>query len=380
MKWKINSLQYSSILALLIYIPILGIGTHSIINIAKNDAYLSTIITAILGIIVLLLFNYIHSYDKNNSISTTIINLYGKVLGTIINLIICSIFLIISITYLYNLSNFITSQFLNQTPSIIIIISITILIAYNLSKGFQNMSRVSLILFTITLILYILTFIFLMPHTDINKLKPLLSNNITSITKAGINLTFTNILPIFALLCIPKNNIKDNQKLNKYITIFYIIAISLCIIVITATISTLGIYLTKMYQYPEYITLKEVNLLGFIERSENILSIQWILGYFVAISLFIYYISSTIKIKEDTPNNIITIIILIVTIYLTRKIFKNNTMFNYYIINIFHELNNIYKKAKDTKLVSFFYIKYLMNFFTNTLSRLVETMSFIFTC
>ena len=152
MKWKINSLQYSSILALLIYIPILGIGTHSIINIAKNDAYLSTIVTAILGIIVLLLFNYIHSYDKNNSISTTIINIYGKVLGTIINLIICSIFLIISITYLYNLSNFITSQFLNQTPSIIIIISITILIAYNLSKGFQNMSRVSLILFTITLI------------------------------------------------------------------------------------------------------------------------------------------------------------------------------------------------------------------------------------
>ena len=197
------------------------------------------------------------------------------------------------------------------------------------------MSRVSLILFTITLILYILTFIFLMPHTDINKLKPLLSNNITSITKAGINLTFTNILPIFALLCIPKNNIKDNQKLNKYITIFYIIAISLCIIVITATISTLGIYLTKMYQYPEYITLKEVNLLGFIERSENILSIQWILGYFVALSLFIYYISSTIKIKEDTPNNIITIIILIIAIYLTRKIFKNNTMFNYYITNIF---------------------------------------------
>ena len=69
MKWKINSLQYSSILALLIYIPILGIGTHSIINIAKNDAYLSTIITAILGIIIILLFNYIHSYNKDNHLS-----------------------------------------------------------------------------------------------------------------------------------------------------------------------------------------------------------------------------------------------------------------------------------------------------------------------
>lgn len=335
MKWKINSLQYSTILALLIYIPILGIGTHLIINMAKNDAYISTIIMGILGITIILLFNYIHSYNKDKPISTTIINLYGKVLGNIINTIICIIFLIISITYLYNLSNFITSQFLNQTPTIIIVISITILITYNLSKGFQNMSRVSLILFTITLILYILTFIFLMPHTDINKLKPLLSNNITSITKAGIHLTFTNILPIFALLCIPKNNVKDNQKLNKYIIIFYIIAISLCIILITATISTLGIYITRMYQYPEYIALKEVNLLGFIERSENILSIQWILGYFVSISLFIYYISSTIKIKEDTPNNIITIIILIIAIYLTRKIFKNNTMFNYYITNIF---------------------------------------------
>ena len=160
MKWKINSLQYSTILALLIYIPILGIGTHLIINMAKNDAYISTIIMGILGITIILLFNYIHSYNKDKPISTTIINLYGKVLGNIINTIICIIFLIISITYLYNLSNFITSQFLNQTPTIIIVISITILITYNLSKGFQNMSRVSLILFTITLILYILTFIF----------------------------------------------------------------------------------------------------------------------------------------------------------------------------------------------------------------------------
>ena len=335
MKWKINSLQYSSILALLIYIPILGIGTHSIINIAKNDAYLSTIITAILGIIIILLFNYIHSYNKDKPISTTIINLYGKVLGNVINTIICIIFLIISITYLYNLSNFITSQFLNQTPTIIIVISITILIAYNLSKGFQNMSRVSLILYIISIILFILTLIFLIPHIDINKLKPFLSNGITSITKAGALLTSTNILPIFALLCIPKNNIKNNNKLNKYLIIFYIMAVISCFILVATTISSLGIYLTKMYQYPEYIALKEVNLLGFIERSENILSIQWILGYFVALSLFTYYISSSIKIKKDTPNNIITIIILIITIYLTRKIFKNNTMFNYYITNIF---------------------------------------------
>lgn len=335
MKWKINSLQYATILAFLIYIPILGIGTHIIINISRNDAYISTIIMGILGIIILLLFNYIHSYNKDKPISNTITQLYGKILGNIINTIICIIFLIISITYLYNLSNFITSQFLNQTPTIIIVISITILIAYNLSKGFQNMSRVSLILFTISITLFILTVIFLLPHTDINKLKPFFSNNITSITKSGILLTSINILPIFSLLCIPKNNIKDNNKLNKYLIIFYIIAILSCFVLITTTISSLGIYLSEMYQYPEYIALKEINLLGFIERSENILSIQWILGYVVAISMLIYYISSTIKIKNDKPNNIITIIILILAIYLTRKLFKNNTMFNYYITNIF---------------------------------------------
>lgn len=335
MKWKINSLQYSVIITFLIYIPILGIGTNLLINIAKNNAYISTIIMGITGVLILLLFNYIHSYNKDKPISTTIINLYGKVLGSIINTIICIIFLIISITYLYNLSNFITSQFLSQTPTVIIVISIAILIAYNLSKGFQNMSRVSLVLFIINIILFILTLIFLIPHTDINKLKPFLSNDITSITKAGLLLASTNILPIFALLCIPKNNIKDNKKLSKYLVTFYTTTIISCFLLVSTTISTLGIYLSKMYQYPEYITLKEVNLLGFIERSENILSIQWILGYFVAISLFIYYISSTIKIKEDTPNNIITIIILIITIYSTRKIFKNNTMFNYYITNIF---------------------------------------------
>ena len=335
MKWKINSLQYSTILAFLIYIPILGIGTHAIIKLSGNDAYLSPIIMGVLGLLILLLFNYIHSYDKDNPINITIINLYGKVLGTIINIIICLIFLIISITYLYNITNFITSQFLNQTPIIFVILSITIAILYNISKGFQNISRVSLILFVINITLFILTIIFLIPNIEINKLKPFISNDITSIIKSGLLLTSTNILPIFALLCIPKNNIKDNNKLNKYLIIFYIIAIISCFILISTTISSLGIYLSKMYQYPEYITLKEVNLLGFIERSENILSIQWILGYFITLSLLIYYISSNIKIKEDKPNTIITAIILIIVIYLTKKIFKNNTMFNHYTVYIF---------------------------------------------
>lgn len=335
MKWKINSLQYSTILALIIYIPLLGIGSNLIINMAENNSYISTIIMSILGIIIIMLFKYIHNHNKDAHISKTIIKLYGKLFGSILNAIICIIFLIISITYLYNISNFITSQFLNQTPTIIINISVAILIAYNLSKGFQNMSRLSLILFTISTTLFILTLIFLIPHTDLNKLKPILNNDIKTIAKTGFLLASTNILPIFSLLCIPKNNIKDNNKLNKYLTIFYIFAILECIIVVITTIGSLGIYLSKMYQYPEYIVLKEVNILGFIERSENILSIQWILGYIITISQLIYYISSTIKITNDTPNNIITIIVLIIVIILTNIIFKNNTMFNHYITNVF---------------------------------------------
>ena len=140
-------------------------------------------------------------------------------------------------------------------------------------------------------------------------------------------------IPIFTILMIPKNNIVDNKNYNKTILIAYAIGSSIIIIISTLTIGILGQYLTDIYQYPEYIVLKKISLFDFIDRIENIICIFWIFSTFISISMCSYYITNTIK-KNDKPKKLAIIVVTIIVL-LSINVFKNNTTFNYYIINIY---------------------------------------------
>ena len=65
--------------------------------------------------------------------------------------------------------------------------------------------------------------------------------------------------------------------------------------IIFITLGNLGINLSQLYQYPEYIVLKRINLFEFLDRIENLLSIQRILKIYISLSFFTYFISNTIK-------------------------------------------------------------------------------------
>ena len=97
MKEKINNLDISSILFLQLFSCSLGIAPYITIKITGIDAYISIIIGTIIGIIPILILIYIFNYeiDKPIHIKTKII--YGKTLGTIINIILTIIYIILTL-------------------------------------------------------------------------------------------------------------------------------------------------------------------------------------------------------------------------------------------------------------------------------------------
>ena len=88
-KTKFSSLQF----ACLVMFPILslftGIGTFNIIKIARVDSYMSPLFAGLLGIIVLLMFIYIFNYEPDKTIIEKNKLIFGNILGTVINYIIC---------------------------------------------------------------------------------------------------------------------------------------------------------------------------------------------------------------------------------------------------------------------------------------------------
>lgn len=340
---KISVFQFSILIMFLILSSFSGIGFHNIIKISSTDSYISLIISYFLGLIILIITIYILNYQKDKSIHEKINLLFGNIIGTIINIIINIILIIISVVLIYGICNFIVSQYLSETPILIIGIMLGLVIIYAVSKGIETLTRSNIIFLTIALTLSALSFISLFPQIDTNNLKPVLEHGINSPIKAAIVITLTNILPIIAILVIPKNKIINNHKTSKYLFITYTASYIIMILITIKTISVLGIHLTEIYQHPEYIVLKKISILNFFDKIENIIFIKWILSSFSSLTILVYCLSNyinKIKIKEKKlPNIIPPTIITIIIITISHLYFKNNTIFTNFIENYYPYIN-----------------------------------------
>lgn len=325
-KDKINCLQFSSMLSMLLIASFLGIGMFSVIKAAGVDAYISIIIAAIAGIFILFSFFVIHDYEPELNVAEKFKNVFGKPVGTILNYLCLIIILLMGISAMFNLTTFITSQFLKSTPPYLIGLCFGFLIILVNIKGLETLSRTCLVLLTLCVILFLISIVGLFPEFDMANLKPCLEYGLKRpLVGATYNFLF-NLMPIYLLLIVPKNNLVKPEKCRKYMWIFYIISFLIKFTLVVITLGVLGIHLASIYQYPEYMVLKRIQIFTFIDRIENVITIQWLFGLFFNISFVVYYITNSIKQnhKSKLLPIIVTTLIFLGFIYL----FKNNTDFN----------------------------------------------------
>lgn len=355
---KINSLQICCLVTFIIISTVTGIGMTNIINIAGKDAYLSVIVAGILGFIMVFIIMKVNDNNNNLNFSEIVNKVCGKYIGFVVNVIINFFVIVIGIVTMYSISNFIVSQFLSDLPIMAMSIVLGVIIWYAVVKGIEVMSRTGLILLVITLVLFLIASFTLGPQIEIDNIKPFIENGVKNPLIGGITLFLTNIVPIFLVMSIPRDRIIDKEKYNKYLIGFYTLGILMAFTTTFITILVLGNNLASMFQYPEYIVLKKVSLFGFLDRIENIISIQWIFRCFMMIGMVVYYLSNSIK--RDNNSRLLPLVILAVIITISLIYFKNNTMFGEFILNKYPYLNlalfiiifivSVLKVIKDKKI------------------------------
>lgn len=332
---KISYLEISSIYLAIITTFNSGINIYLLKESANINSYLAILIAYIIGFIPLLLTLYIANYKSELNILEKNKNLFGNILGTIINIIFSIILFTIALTILYNTTSFITTQFMYRTPIIIISIVLIIIIIYCVNKEINVIAHVSLLLITFNIFLFLISNISIIKEIKLDNLLPFFKINPSSFFISTLKVSCINTLPSIIILIIPKDKITNQKKYNKSIIITYIIGMFISLITVINTFSVLGIYLTKIFQFSEYIVLKKIKLFGFLERTENIISLKWITNAYIYITIIIYTISKNITTKNENTPKLITYIIGILLIILTSYIFKNESYFHNYINNIF---------------------------------------------
>ena len=332
---KIQGLGYSSFTHALMFRAFLGMGTYNIYSIAEVDAWISTIIGAIFGIIPLILILYIIKHSKGENILDLNLNIFGKFMGTILNVLLNIFILFFSALIFYNLTLFLNTQYIPDTSNLYIKIVLIIPVIYAASKSIPVISRVSQIVLIANIILFLLSIIGITENMSVDNLLPILSNGFYKPLLGSIQYVIFGVLPLFSLTIIPTKLIPNKDKIAKHVSIMYIITNIIIISIFTISISILGYEIISIYKYPEYMVLTNFSLFEIIERVENTLAIQNVFSMFMLIALSAYFINISIKkvFKKVKSQQLFPYLIGTLLVVLSTIMFRDSDMATKFIVN-----------------------------------------------
>ncbi len=263
----------------------LGIGFSLIINKVKQDSILAFILGSIIGLFLTFLINKVIIYKGEKTIGELLKEM--KFLGLILRIIfiIFGVSMIIEGIVFFEL--FASSFLLSQSPLWFISLPIIYLVLKLAKGGIKSAFRVALCLFPLSLILTFLSLFSLLGYASLDNILPILVSKPFAFFESSLYYASLSATPgILMLITQSKTSNHKAYLLGSFTLIFKIFLI----------IGILGTTLASIYRFPEYVILKEIKILDFIEKIENIVGISWILDNFIFISI------SSLFLKEMLPE------------------------------------------------------------------------------
>lgn len=294
---KNTKYEYNSMLYLISQPLFLGIGFIKIIKDLGSDYWISILLGIILGLFI----NYILKIfpKTNNSFFFVLINV-------IILLIMTS-----------SLTKCISSLYLNKTPDNIILIPLLLIAFYSSNKNNETIFKVANIIILINIMLFLVAFISLVPLISLNKFLPIIGNfGVLDILLSSLDFALISTAPLIIFPSLKKNYNSKIYLISTLTIAFFFILI----------IGTLGINVSAIFNYPEYIIFKRVSFLDFFDNIQNIIFMMWIFSAFSLIGL------STLNIKKYSNKK--TLLIIMFFIILINNVISNFKLFNFIYINI----------------------------------------------
>lgn len=340
MNRKISMLEIGALNYFIIRAFFVGIIFNYLIRTTSQDGWIPIILSFIPSIFYILFLNKFMEYEPNKNSVEKINHLFKKPFSYVFIFFVCILFFCITVFNFINLNNFIHSQFLNKTPIVVISIAFMISMFYMLIKGIHTITRTSLILFFMSMFLYIITFLGLLGLFKFDNLLPMFQAKIPDYFKGVSAILAYNVSPIILLSVIPKDMI-DKKNLKKTLFISYFVSIISLFIVFVTTVGIFGIELCNVYEYPEFHILKNISLFGMSAKIDSILVIQWLFDMYVFSVVCIYFIEKNISAVININKKIIYFILSILIIISTVFVSKYNIFYN----NIFVEMIHLFINA-----------------------------------
>lgn len=301
----------------------LGIGFSVIIGLSRQDSFLSFGVGTIIGLIFIFFINKIQKYKGDRTLNEVLKEM--KVGGILLRFVFILYGFALLCEGLTFIQLFASSFFLIKTPIWFISLPLVILLIKITKDGVKTTFRVATSLLPISVALTILSLFALCGYMNISNIKPLFITNGMDFLKSVFYYTSLSVSPSILMLTTKKSNS----------TLAYLFGSFTLIAKMFLIIAIVGPLLASIYRFPEYIILKEIKILNFIEKIENIVALSWIFD------VFIYLAMASLMVKELLPKKrkeLVHIVILFTSFLISFLIigkYYTNELIIYYIFPIF---------------------------------------------
>lgn len=287
--------------ALIIFGSIVGIGIFSlpngVVEVSHQDGWISTLIGGIYPLYVVLIANYISKKFPDDNILILSKKYFGRIIGTIFNLIFATYFIFISSMIASYYSNLMRNYILGFLTPFKVITILFIIIVYAASRGLKVIGRISEISFYYSIILF-LSPIMSLKLNNITNIYPVFGSGVTSIVKGSVKAIFAYSGAEITLLIYPFLKEKKKMLTSSLITVAIVVVMYLWCVFIT--IYYLGPDIVSKNYWSFLMVIENVNV-TVVNNYKYIFMTFWSLIAFKSISINCY---ASTHILKDFANKI----------------------------------------------------------------------------
>lgn len=307
----ITKKQKLSVMYFLSRAVFLGIGYSLLFDKAGKDAWISIILGTLIGLIIIYPISKILAYKKEKTLKELFSEM--KWLGIFIKIIYFAFLIFLLYECIVIMQTMTTSFFLINSPPVFIGLSGAFLVIMTIKENDTTLFKVAETLITIAVLVVIITMLVLIPYGEIEAFLPVLTTSPKMIILASIYYASISTAPLLLTL-----DFKDDGKHLMKMYLFTSLILLIICLVITLV---LGPELISIYRFPEYMVLKRIKFMNFVEKIENIISIIWILDAYMLLA------TTTQTLKNLLPrkgSKLISSTILIIMTIITGVVFGGN--------------------------------------------------------
>ncbi|UOQ45123.1 endospore germination permease [Halobacillus salinarum] len=271
---------------------------------AKQDAWMSVILSILIGLLLMLFYSKIGSMMKGKTFVQGVIETFGGFFGRILCFFYLSFIYILAALVLRNIGDFMTTQIIPDTPLQFTHILFLLVVIWGAWLGIEAIGRTSEIFVPWIILLFCFLLAAVSPQIKVDNLQPMLGEGLTPVLGASTVVIGTPLLEMIILLMIFPY-VKERKKAIHGWLLGVLLGGGVLVAITLLSILVLGSDLTSINNYPSYVIAEKINIAGFLEGLEIIVAIIWMLTIFFKLTILYYActvgIAQFLKMENHRP-------------------------------------------------------------------------------